>query len=105
MIDEDKMFHISNQMDRESLAAFERNVPTSVCRAIANDHVGKPTSFPATPSETPGKTNWVEPNPIEPPAGVAICDAMMAQQDRRWRRELAKELGVKAPNDEPPSAA
>src|SRR4030095_16795754 len=102
-MDENKLFHISNQMDRETLSSFERNVPTSVCRSIAADHIGRSTSLPAVPSESSGRANFSEPLPIEAPPGVSICDAMMAQEDRLWRRDLKARLGVK--DDDGPKAA
>jgi hypothetical protein len=106
MTNEDKMFHIKNQADRQTLQAFERAVPPKLAREIANDHLGKSVSFPSVPGDTPGRANWVEPNPITPPPGIALMDGMMKLEEALWRRELAQRLGVKAaPNDEPPSAA
>jgi hypothetical protein len=104
MNNEDRMFHISQQLDADTIREFERNVPTSVCRSIASDHIGKPTSFPMVPSETRGRTgaNFADEVPITPPPGIKIMDAMMAQDDRLWRRDLAQRLGVR---DEPKDAA
>jgi hypothetical protein len=107
MVDHTAQFTAKATMDAATLREFERGVPTSVCRDIAKDHLGRPTALPTIPSVTPGKpgSNWKE-TPITPPPGIAILDEMLAQEDRLWRRrrELAAKLGAEAPNDEPPSA-
>ncbi len=105
MVDENKLFHAKNQMDRETIREFERGVPTSVARDIARDHIGKSTSLPMSGVASSGLPNFVEPKPLETPPGIAIVDQLMAQEDRLWRRELAQRLGEKVTKDEPPSAA
>jgi len=104
-MDENKLFHASRQMDRETLRSFEEGVSTKVAREIARDHISKPVAFPTTPGETPGLPNYAEPRPLEAVPGVGIMAQMMAQEDRLWRRELANKLGVKAPNGDPPKDA
>jgi hypothetical protein len=96
-MDENQMFNIANQADAETLCDYERAVPTKVCREIAGDHIGRPTSHPAVPSESSGKANFSEPRPIECPPGVAQLDKLMAQEDAEWRSPLARllrQLGV-----------
>jgi hypothetical protein len=101
MVDHTKQFTARATMDRETLQAFEKAVPTSLARAVINDHLGKPTALPTIPSETPGKPgiNYADEVPIAPPPGIAILDEMLAQEDRLWRRELANKLGVEPPKD------
>jgi hypothetical protein len=103
-INENEMFSAKNQMDKETLRSFEQGVSTKVVREIVGDHLGKPVAFPATPGETPGHMNYAEPTPLGPPPGIALMDKMMEVENALWRRELAQRLGVKAPNDDPPSA-
>lgn len=103
-MDENKLFHARNQMDRETLRSFEEGVSTKVAREIAKDHISRPVAFPTTPSVTPGLPNYSEPLPLAPPQGIAQLDKIMAQEDRLWRRELANKLGVALP-EEPPDAA
>ncbi len=81
MVDENRMFHIKNQADAETLREFERGVPTSVARDIVRDHLGKSTSLPMSGVASSGLPNFVEPKPLETPPGIAIVDQLMAQED------------------------
>jgi hypothetical protein len=82
-------------MDAPTMAAYRKAVPDNLAKSIAKDHIGRPTSFRSTPGETPGPMRLTDPKPLGPPPGIAICDQMMAVEDRLWRRELAQRLGVK----------
>jgi hypothetical protein len=104
-MNENEMFHAKNQADPSTLREFERAVPNSVATAIAEDHRGKPTSLPMSGVSSSGLPNYSEPTPLGPPPGIALMDKMMEVENALWRRELAQRLGVKAPNDEPPSDA
>jgi hypothetical protein len=105
MTDHTKQFTARATMDRETIQAYEDGVPTSVARDIARDHIGKSTSLPTVPSVSWGKPgiNYADEVPIAPPPGIALMDAMMAQDDRLWRRDLKARLGVK--DDDGPKAA
>jgi len=52
----------------------------------------QPTAGPANVARG-GGTGWQNPIPISPPPGVAQCDKLMDEQDRRDRIELARKLG------------
>jgi len=104
-MNENEMFSAKNQADAETLRDYERAVPTSVARAIAADHIGRPVAFPTTPGVTPGHMNYSEPLPLAPPPGIKLMDKMMEVENALWRRDLAQRLGVKAPNDDPPKQA
>lgn len=61
---------------------------------------GRPGMIPNSPQPTAGPANvagggtgWQNPIPISPPPGVAQCDKLMDEQDRRDRIELARKLG------------
>ena len=71
---EDRMFNAKNQMDRETLRDYERAVPTSVCRDVIKDHLGKPTSLPTVSGETPGFLNIVPFNEFPAPWGTTTHD-------------------------------
>lgn len=91
-MNENDMFSAKNQLDGPTLREYNKAVPPKVCREIVDDHLGKPTSFPTTPGETPGLMRFSDPVPLGPPPGIAVMDQMMAEQDRNWRSPLAVAL-------------
>jgi hypothetical protein len=98
-MDLNKLFHASNQMDRETLRSFEDGCPTKVCRDILGDHLGRSTSLPGVPSESSGHENFSEPRPLESPPGVAQLDKIMDHFDALDRRDLAMRLSGLPPKD------
>ncbi len=101
---EDKMFNAANQMNPADIREFDRNVPPSVSRDIVKDNA-KSVHFPSTPGETPGLPNWVDPLPLGPPPGIALVDKIAAHFAMRDKVQLARELGVKLPEEPPKDAA
>jgi hypothetical protein len=86
----------------ETLPAWQREmvaaVPDAVLRDVVNDSrrgVSEASSMAKTPGAPPPVARprpGNEPTPLRPPPGVALCDALMDEQDRKDRAELMERL-------------
>jgi hypothetical protein len=73
----------------QRLAALSPELREAIEREAKVDN--RPVRQPHPPikpvPETPRGTGWQKDYPLEPPPGIALIDAMCAQQDRRDRAE------------------
>src|SRR5262245_27569100 len=88
-------------MQASVVAEMAAAVPTSVVRDIVKDlraGVPPPSSMVNQPAAAVQRgTGWQEPRPLESPPGQQYIDRLMAQEDRQWRAERARQLGVDPP--------
>jgi hypothetical protein len=89
-------------MPPSALRAMADAVPDSVMRDIvAHGTIPDPSGAGASGQVTavrgpsgvyPNTSGWREATPLGPPPGVAACDRLMDEQDRRDRVELVEQL-------------
>jgi hypothetical protein len=80
---------------------MSRAVGTDLMRDIVRDHRGgaqRPVSVLQSGPEPVVErgSGWVEPRPLESPAGVAICDRLVDVQDALDRAELSERIAKAA---------
>src|SRR5262245_28666531 len=82
-------------MPASAMREMMKAVPDAVMRAISDDaRRPNPVTGGAPQPTQPVQrgTGWARPIPVEPPPGIKIIDAMMDEQDRIDRAELALRI-------------
>jgi hypothetical protein len=88
-------------MQASVVAEMARAVPDSLMRDIVRDFgrgVTQPSSvIPQRGQEPVRGTGWVDATALRPPPGQELIGRMMDAEDRQWRAERARQLGVAPP--------
>jgi hypothetical protein len=69
-----------------------RDLAADARRSRAPSSIAPAKAEHAEPRPSVGINGWVDPLPLRPPAGVAICDRMLDGQDARDRRERERDF-------------